>query len=167
MFGSKAYVLLPPTLFSPSPVLLFVTDVFSGLSFLLSQSPLLPPRHFYPVISKSPTASSANINAITCANKYVALTYRHVQPLSWHQRLMTPTGVGPRKPNTCTFVPFVRYISTGFAPESSHRKSSRCTSSSLLPYFLSRTFFASLFPFCSVGKEIFPIPQKLTKWQVH
>lgn len=147
MLGSKAYVLLPPTLFSPSPVLLFVTDVFSGLSFFLSQSPLLPPRHFYPVISKSPTASSANINAITCANKYVAHTYGHVQPLSWHQRLMTPTGVGPRKPDKCTFVPFVRYISTGFAPECSHRNSSRYTSSSLLQYFLRGPFLPLFFHF--------------------
>lgn len=131
MLGSKAYVLLPPTLFSPSPVLLFVTDVFPGLCCFLSQSSLLPLGLFYPVISKSPTASSASIGAITCANEYVTYMCRHVrvsQPLSVPQSLMTRTGVGRRKPNKHTFVPFMRYTSTGFAPECSHRNSSHYTS---------------------------------------
>lgn len=65
MLGSKAYVLLHPTVFSPFPVLLFVTDAFPGLCFFLSQRPLLPLGQFYPVILKSPTASSADINVIT------------------------------------------------------------------------------------------------------
>lgn len=37
---------------------------------------------------------------------------------------------------------------------------------SLLQYFLSRNFFTPLFILCS-KKEIFPIPQQLTKWEVH
>lgn len=51
------------TIFS-IPVSLLATDVFSGLCFFLSQSPLLPLGHFYPVIFKSLTSSSTNINPI-------------------------------------------------------------------------------------------------------
>jgi len=48
MLGSKAYALLPPTLFSPSPVLLFVTDVFSGLLLLPVTEPLASTVTFLP-----------------------------------------------------------------------------------------------------------------------
>lgn len=108
------------TIFS-IPVSPLVTDVFSGLCFFLSQSPLLPLGHFYPVIFKSLTASSTNINPISCANKNVPHVYRHVWYVPWqlslHQVFVTATGVEPRKPNKHTCVPSLFYISTGLHPD--------------------------------------------------
>lgn len=112
------------TIFS-IPVSLLATDVFSGLCFFLSQSPLLPLGHFYPVILKSLTSSSTNINPISCANKNIPHVYRHVWYVPWQlsrlQIFMTATGVGPRKPNKHTCVPSLLYINIGFAPGQSHK----------------------------------------------